>query len=101
MKSISEHFGIEKRTKLYHLQSDGLCEKLKGILKSFSRMLVNKSKDNWDDQIPMALVAYRTIKQSSTTFSPFQGQIYGGLRGLHKPLKIRRAGFYVLTAKLN
>ena len=77
MKSMCELFGIEKRrTTPYHPQSDGLCERFNGILKSLLRMLVNKSKDNWDDQIPMALLAYRSTKQSSTGVSPFE-MLYG------------------------
>ena len=77
MKSMCELFGIEKRRSTpYHPQSDGLCERFNGILKCLLRMLVNKSKDNWDDQIPMALLAYRTTKQSSTGISPFE-MLYG------------------------
>ena len=77
MKSMCELFGIEKRrTTPYHPQSEALCERFNGILKSMLRMLVNKSKDNWDDQIPMALLAYRSTKQSSTGVSPFE-MLYG------------------------
>jgi transposase InsO family protein len=65
--SMCELFGIEKRrTTAYHPQTDGLCERFNGILKSLLRMRVNNDKDDWDEQLPNALLAYRVSKQSST-----------------------------------
>ena len=69
-------FGIEKRrTTAYHPQTDGLCEGLNGILKSLLRVRVNKEKNDWDDQLPHALLAYRVSTQSSTGVTPFE--LYG------------------------
>ncbi len=61
--SMCELFGIEKRrTTAYHPQTDGLCERFSGILlkqwKSLLRMRVNNDKDDWDEQLPNALLAY-------------------------------------------
>ena len=57
--SMCQLFGIEKRrTTAYHPQTDGLCERFKGILKSLLRMRVNNDKDDWDEQLPHALLAY-------------------------------------------
>ncbi len=74
---MCEVFGIEKRrTTAYHPQTDGLCERFNGILKSLLRMRVNNDKDDWDEQLPNALLAYRVSKQSSTGVTPFE-MLYG------------------------
>ena len=74
---MCELFGIEKRrTTAYHPQTDGLCERFNGILKSLLRMRVNNDKDDWDEQLPNALLAYRVSKQSSTGVTPFE-MLYG------------------------
>ena len=74
---LCEMFGIEKRrTTAYHPQTDGLCERFNGILKSLLRMRVNKEKNDWDDQLPHALLAYRVSTQSSTGVTPFE-LLYG------------------------
>ena len=58
INSVCEMFGIEKRrATAYHLQTDGLCERFNRILKSLLRMRVNKEKNDWDDQLPHALLA--------------------------------------------
>ena len=70
-------FGIEKRRNTaYHPQTDGLCERFNGILKSLLRMRVNKEKNDWDDQLPHALLVYRVSTQSSTGVTPFE-LLYG------------------------
>ncbi|CAB3986622.1 Transposon Ty3-G Gag-Pol poly [Paramuricea clavata] len=75
--SLCEMFGIEKRrTTAYHPQTDGLCERFNGILKSLLRMRVNKEKNDWDEQLPHALLAYRVSTQSSTGVTPFE-MLYG------------------------
>ena len=57
--SMCHLFGIEKRrTTAYQPQTDGLCERFKGILKSLLRMRVNNDKDDWDEQLPHPLLAY-------------------------------------------
>ena len=59
--SLCEMFGIEKRrTTAHHPQTDGLCERFHGILKSLLRMRVNREKKDW----------VRT--QSSTGVTPFE-----------------------------
>ena len=75
--SLCEMFGIEKRrTTAYHPQTDGLCERFNGILKSLLRMRVNQEKNDWDEQLPNALLAYRISTQSSTGVTPFE-MLYG------------------------
>ena len=71
--SLCEMFGIEKRrTTAYHPQTGGLCKRFNGILKSLLRVRVNKEKNDWDDQLPHALLAYRVSTQSSTGVTPFE-----------------------------
>ena len=75
--SLCEMFGIEKRkTTAYHPQTDGLCERFNGILKSLLRARVNREKNDWDEQLPHALLAYRVTVQASTNVSPFE-MLYG------------------------
>ncbi len=77
VKSVCQLFGIEKRrTTAYHPQTDGLCERFNGVLKALLRMKVNNDKDDWDEQLPHALLAYRVSKQSSTGVTPFE-MLYG------------------------
>ena len=63
---------MKRRTTAYHPQTDGLCERFNGILKSLLRVRVNKEKNDWDDQLPHALLAYRVNTQSSTGVTPFE-----------------------------
>eukprot|EP00112_Aurelia_sp_Birch-Aquarium-sp1_P002161 Seg1233.2 transcript_id=Seg1233.2/GoldUCD/mRNA.D3Y31 product="Retrovirus-related Pol polyprotein from transposon 412" pseudo=true protein_id=Seg1233.2/GoldUCD/D3Y31 len=66
-------FGIDKkRTTPYHPQTNGLCERFNGVLKLLLRMRVNQDLDDWDEQLPSALLAYRVSKQESTGVSPFE-----------------------------
>ena len=82
--SMCKLFGIEKRrTTPYHPQTDGLCERFNGVLKALLRMKVNNDKDDWDEQLPHALLAYRVSKQSSTGATPFE-MLYG--RDVRLPL---------------
>ena len=75
--SVCEMFGIEKRrTTAYHPQTDGLCEWFNGILKSLLKVTVNKEKNDWDDQLPHAPLAYRVSTQSSTGVMLFE-LLYG------------------------
>eukprot|EP00794_Sanderia_malayensis_P013568 gene13568-14969_t len=84
MKSACQLFGIEKRrTTAYHPQTDGLCERFNGVLKALLRMKVNSDKNDWDEQLPHALLAYQVSKQSSTGVTPFE-MLYG--RDVRLPL---------------
>ena len=75
--SLCEMFGIEKRrTTAYHPQTDGLCERFNGILKSLLRTRVNREKNDWDKQLPHALLACRVTVQASTNVPPFE-MLYG------------------------
>eukprot|EP00794_Sanderia_malayensis_P005342 gene5342-6012_t len=84
--SMCRLFNIEKRrTTPYHPQTDGLCERFNGTLKSLLRMRVNPGRDDWDEQLPFALLAYRVTKQTSTGVTPFE-MLYR--RGARLPVNI-------------
>jgi hypothetical protein len=56
----------------YHPQSNGLTERFNKTLCNALAKCVNSCKaDEWDDLIPSVLFAYRTMKHSTTKFSPF------------------------------
>ena len=77
VKSMCQLFGIEnRRTTAYHPQTDRLCELFYAILKSLLRMKVNNDRNDWDEQVPHALLAYRISKQSSTGATTLE-MLYG------------------------
>ena len=69
-------FNIDQRTTAYHPQRNGLCERFNYALKALLRAKVNKDQDNWDIELPNALLSYRISKQETLGISPFQ-LLYG------------------------
>ena len=68
---LCEKLGIQKtRTTPYRLQSDGLVERMNRTLQQMLSSYVNQNRDNWDDNIPFVLMAYRSTIQESTGCSP-------------------------------
>ena len=66
-----EKLGIQKtRTTPYRPQSDGLVEKMNRTLQQLLSSYVNQIRNNWDDNNPFVLMAYRSIIQKSTGCSP-------------------------------
>ena len=49
-----------------------LSTRFNRILKSLLRTRVNTKKNDWDEQLPHALLAYRVTVQASTNMSPFE-----------------------------
>ena len=77
MRSVCNVFNIEqRRTTAYHPQTDGLCERVNKTLKALLRVRTNKDGNNWDEELPFALLAYRIAKQESTGMTPFE-LLYG------------------------
>ncbi|XP_059158115.1 uncharacterized protein LOC131942318 [Physella acuta] len=60
----------------YHPQSNGICERLNGTIKTLLAKITTNDPDNWDKMLPCVLFAYREIPQSTTGFSPFE-LVYG------------------------
>ena len=65
------------RTSPYHLQTDGLVERLNKTLKAMVRKMTITEGRSWDKLLlPYVLFAYREVPQASTGFSPFE-LLYG------------------------
>ncbi len=59
-------------TSAYHPQSNGLCERMNQTLERGLLKLVNEQQNDWDDYLDPVLFAYRTSRQKSTKYSPFE-----------------------------
>jgi predicted aspartyl protease len=63
--------GIHKtRTTPYHPQSDGMVERFNQTLERHLAKLVDSHQKDWDEYIPLFLLAYRTAVHESTTVTP-------------------------------
>lgn len=73
MREVLKLLGIQQKlTTPYHQQSNGLCERFVGTLKSMLRKVTNDKPEDWDQYLEGVLFAYREIPHSTTGFSPFQ-----------------------------
>ena len=71
--AVYQLFSISKKPMTpYHPQTDGLCERFNGVSKLLLRIPVNKDLNDWDKQLPSALLAYLISKQDRTSISPFE-----------------------------
>lgn len=66
--------GTEKiTTTAYHPQTNGLCERMNGVIKTVLTHFVNTDRASWEDFLPWALFAYRTTPSKALgDLSPFQ-----------------------------
>ena len=70
IRKICNLYKIKKiRTTSYHLQGDGLVERMNRTLIDTIALVAINAKDNWDLRINLALMAIRSAVQSSTSFS--------------------------------
>lgn len=69
---LKEEIGFKhKLAAPYHPQTNGLTERFNGTLCRSLKKCVNSANEDWDDLIPSVLFAYRTLKHSTTKFSPY------------------------------
>ena len=70
-KSLCGLLGVEKtRTTPYHPQSDGMVERFNRTLEDMLSKVVNCHHRNWDDCLPLAMMAYRSSVHETTGESP-------------------------------
>ena len=63
--------GIDKtRSTAFHPAGDGLIERVHRTLEDMLSKYVEKNRRNWDEALPLILMAYRSSKQESTTMTP-------------------------------
>ena len=71
-KEICKLLGIAKtRTSPYHPQCDGQVERMNRTLVELLSLNVPNPTDNWDLELGLTLMAYRSTVQSSTGFTPY------------------------------
>ena len=69
--TLCQKLGIEKtRTTPYRPQSDGLVERFNRTLQQMLTSYANDNRNNWDENLPYVLMAYRSSIQESTGCSP-------------------------------
>ena len=70
-KSLCELLGIEKtRTTPYHPQSDGLVERFNRTIEDMLSKVVDENHKNWDDCLPIVMMAYCSSIHESPGESP-------------------------------
>ncbi|KAG1364824.1 hypothetical protein G6F61_013636 [Rhizopus arrhizus] len=62
---------IHKTTTPYNPQSNGLIERFNRTLGQILQRREDSEKKDWDQYLPAALFAYRSMKQATTKQSPF------------------------------
>lgn len=71
ISKVYEGLGIKKiNTSSFHPQSDGVCERLNGVLINSLSHLVSNTHEDWCRHVPFALLAHRTTIHSATGETP-------------------------------
>ena len=77
MELVLQTLGIKHSVSSpYHPQTNGLCERVNGTIKSLLIKVAHSNPSAWDRYLPCVLFAYREIPQETTKFSPFE-LVYG------------------------
>jgi hypothetical protein len=70
-----------KVTSIYHPQTNGMVEKINGVIVSSLKKLVNENGSQWDIMLPAVLYAYRTKVHATMKISPYEA-LFGQVPGL-------------------
>jgi hypothetical protein len=90
LRQLNEMLGVRHITTTpYHPQGNGKVERLNGVLKQLLRCILadRRSHGDWDDHLPIALLAYRTSVHSATGLSPVHAA--HGHPGIAHPVDLR------------
>lgn len=84
MRLFMSEFNIgHVKISAYHPQSNAICERWNGTMKSMIRALKSSFLNDWDECLPWILFAYREIPVETLGFSPFEltfgRHVYGPL----------------------
>ncbi|GFW04467.1 hypothetical protein TNCV_878361 [Trichonephila clavipes] len=73
LKGVCELLGIDKtKTTPLHPQSDGMVERFNRIILNNLSLMVSKNQQDWDQKVPLFLLAYRSAVHETTGYSPSQ-----------------------------
>ena len=76
-KEVCDRLRVDKTvTTAYRPQSDGMVERCNRSLQSMLKAYVNDNRDDWPDQLPAVVCAYRATAHESTGVSPYR-MLYG------------------------
>lgn len=72
LNELLEEMKIKKmQTTAYHPQCDGQVERLNSVLKTQITIFCDQRQSDWDEWLPLVLLAYRRTKHSATGYSPY------------------------------
>jgi hypothetical protein len=72
-QEICKIFGIIKtRTTPYRPQSDGMIERANRTIENMLSLFVHENQKNWDELIPLLMLAYRSSVHETTGVSPHE-----------------------------
>ena len=70
-QELCKLLGIDKtRTTAFHPASDGLIERTQRTIEDMLSKYIETNQRNWDEVLPLLLMAFRSSKQESSNFSP-------------------------------
>ena len=65
-------FNMDKtRTSPYHPESDGMVERMNRTLQNMLAKYVSDHQRDWDEHLPLMMMAYRSSVHASTQYTPF------------------------------
>ncbi|GFU90082.1 retrovirus-related Pol polyprotein from transposon 412 [Trichonephila clavipes] len=71
LKGVCELLGIDKtKTTPLHPQSDGMVERFNRTILNNLSLMVSKNQQDWDQKVPLFLLAYRSAVHETTGYSP-------------------------------